>query len=180
MSRIGKRPVPVPNGVTVTLTGQEVQVKGGKGQLSYTLPTNVTGEVADGEVRLLANYREDKAARMSLGTARAVVNNLVVGCAEGFVRKLQLVGVGYRASVQGTTMELNLGYSKPVVFPLPVEVKAEVENNTLITLSSHDKVQLGQTAAKIRSLRSPEPFQGKGIHYEGERIRRKAGKSGKK
>lgn len=180
MSRIGKRPVPVPKGVTVSLVGQTLQVKGDKGELQYELPANVTSELAEGEVRLLADYANDKAARMSLGTARAILNNLVIGCSEGFTRRLQLVGVGYRASVQGADMELNLGYSKPVQFAVPASVKAEVANNTLITLTSFDKVVLGQTAAKIRSLRPPEPFQGKGIAYEGERIRRKAGKSGKK
>jgi large subunit ribosomal protein L6 len=117
---------------------------------------------------------------MLMGTANAVIRNMVIGVTEGFTRRLQLNGVGYRAAVSGVNLDLSLGFSKPVQYRLPAAVKALVDNNTTIILTSHDKVLLGQTAAQIRNLRPPEPFQGKGIRYEGERVRRKAGKSGKK
>ncbi|MDH4225139.1 MAG: 50S ribosomal protein L6, partial [Deltaproteobacteria bacterium] len=119
-------------------------------------------------------------SKAQMGTANSVVSNMVMGVHQGFTRKLILNGVGYRAAVTGSKLELNLGYSKPVVYELPAGVGANVENNTQLTLSSHDKVLLGQTAAKIRSFRKPEPYQGKGVAYSDETIRRKAGKTGKK
>ena len=140
----------------------------------------VTADLNAERIQLVADYQNDKDASRLMGTSQAVLRNMVKGVAEGFVRKLVLVGVGYRASVQGENMELTLGFSKPVRFPLPKGVKAQVENNTIITLSSHDNVVLGQVAANIRSLRPPEPYQGKGVMYEGEKIKRKAGKTGKK
>ena len=180
MSRMGKRPIPLPKGVSVQMQEREVRVKGPKGESLYPLPAPVNLEVAADKIQLLADYQNDKDASRLLGTAHARLQNMVNGVANGFVKKLQLVGVGYRASVAGTNMELSLGFSKPVKYPLPKEVKAQVDNNTLITLSSHDNVVLGQTAANLRALRPPEPYQGKGIMYENEKIRRKAGKTGKK
>ena len=180
MSRIGKRPIAVPTGVTVQYAERSVKVKGPKGESSFHVPPRVEVEVDSGEIRVLADYANDRDARCMMGTVQSVLQNMVTGVSEGFTRSLQLVGVGYRANVQGQTLELSLGFSHPVKMPLPLGVTAVVENNTLIKLSSHDKVMLGQIAANIRVLRPPEPYQGKGILYLNERIRRKAGKAGKK
>jgi large subunit ribosomal protein L6 len=158
----------------------QVRVKGPKGESLYPLPTLVSLEVSADKIQLNADYQNNKDASRLLGTAHARLQNMVNGVATGFVKKLQLVGVGYRAAVAGSNMELSLGFSKPIRYPLPKEVKAQVDNNTLITLSSHDNVVLGQTAANLRALRPPEPYQGKGVMYENEKIRRKAGKTGKK
>jgi large subunit ribosomal protein L6 len=180
MSRIGKRPIPVPKGVNVKYEDRTVLVKGPKGENRFAMPASVELQVGEGTLQLVADYQNDKLARTLLGTAHAVVANMVQGVSQGFAKKLQLVGVGYRASVSGSTVELLLGYSKPVKYALPKGVAAQVEANTQITLTSHDNVLLGQTAANIRALRPPEPYQGKGISYENEKIRRKAGKTGKK
>lgn len=157
-----------------------VVLKGPKGENRYQVPAPVTADLNAERIQLVADFRNDKDASRLMGTSQAVLRNMVKGVSEGFVRKLVLVGVGYRASVQGENVELTLGFSKPVRFPLPKGVKAQVDNNTMITLSSHDNVALGQVAANIRSLRPPEPYQGKGVMYEGEKIKRKAGKTGKK
>lgn len=180
MSRIGKRPITIPKAVKVEYQNRTVKCSGPKGQIEFELPRKVDLQIADGVIRLQADHEHDSKAKAEMGTAQATIMNLITGVSEGFSRKLQLNGVGYRASVSGTNMELMLGFSKPVQYKLPDGVKAQVENNTLIVLSSHDRVLLGQTAAKIRSFRPPEPFQGKGVRYEGEYVRRKAGKSGKK
>jgi large subunit ribosomal protein L6 len=180
MSRLGKRPIPLPQGVSVQMQEGQVRVKGPKGESLYPLPTLVSLEVSADKIQLNADYQNNKDASRLLGTAHARLQNMVNGVATGFVKKLQLVGVGYRAAVAGSNMELSLGFSKPIRYPLPKEVKAQVDNNTLITLSSHDNVVLGQTAANLRALRPPEPYQGKGVMYENEKIRRKAGKTGKK
>jgi len=180
MSRIGKRPITVPKAVKIEYQNRRLRCSGPKGQIEFDVPRRVELEIADGIIRIQADHETDTKAKAEMGTAQAVITNMITGVTEGFSRKLQLNGVGYRASVQGTHMELMLGYSKPVQYRLPEGVKAQVENNTLIVLSSHDRVLLGQTAAKIRGFRPPEPFQGKGVRYEGEYVRRKAGKSGKK
>ena len=180
MSRIGKRPITLPKAVQVDYQNRRLRCTGPKGELFFDMPRLVELEIADGTIHVQADYLHDNEARAQMGTAQAVIVNMVTGVAEGFTRRLQLNGVGYRASVQGSDMELTLGYSKPVKFRLPATVKAQVEANTLIVLTSHDKVLLGQTAAQIRGLRPPEPFQGKGVRYEGEHVRRKAGKTGKK
>lgn len=180
MSRMGKRPIALPKGVTVQVQDGQVKVKGPKGESLYPLPAKVELEVADGHMRLKADYKGDKDASRLMGTAHARLQNMVHGVTSGFTKKLQLVGVGYRAAVTGNTMELSLGFSRPVRYAIPAGVKAQVDNNTLITLSSHDNVLLGQTAANLRALRPPEPYQGKGVMYENEKIRRKAGKTGKK
>jgi large subunit ribosomal protein L6 len=180
MSRIGKRPVAVPKGVKVEYQNRCLRCAGPKGEIAFDLPKLVDVRIADGTIHVEADYLNDARAKAQMGTAQAVIANMVAGVSVGFTRRLQLIGVGYRASVSGDTLELNLGYSEPVRFRLPDGVKVEMESNTLIVLASHDKVLLGQTAARIRGLRPPEPFQGKGIRYEGEYVRRKAGKSGKK
>ena len=180
MSRIGKQPIPVPQGVEVKYEDRTVHLKGPKGQNTFHVPTEVDLDISDGEIKVVADYLNDKAARCMMGTVQSVLQGMVTGVAEGFTRKLKLVGVGYRASVQGKGLELLLGFSLPVQIALPEGVSAQVDGNTEITLSSHDKPLLGQTAAKIRAYRPPEPYQGKGILYENERIRRKAGKAGKK
>lgn len=179
MSRIGKRPITIPSGVTVKYEDRELKVKGPKGENSIRIPALVELNIESERIRVEADYVNSREARTMMGTIQAVVQNMITGVSDGFTRNLQLVGVGYRASVQGQVMELSLGFSHPVKMELPPGIGAEVENNTLIKLSSHDKVLLGQIAANIRTLRPPEPFQGKGILYENERIRRKAGKAGK-
>ena len=180
MSRIGKRPITLPKAVKVEYQNRRLRCSGPKGEVSFDLPRLVELEIADGTIRVQADYLHDSQAKAQMGTTQAVIANMIAGVTQGFSRRLQLNGVGYRASVSGGTMELTLGFSRPVSFRLPDGVKAQVESNTLITLSSHDKVLLGQTAAQIRGLRPPEPFQGKGVRYEGEHVRRKAGKTGKK
>ncbi len=180
MSRVGKKAIALPKGVSVTYQDRRVLVKGPKGENALAIPQLVDLEVSKEHIQVLADYQHDKRARTLMGTVQSVLSNMVQGVSQGFTKKLQLTGVGYRASAAGGAMEFTLGYSKPIKLALPKGVAAQVENNTLITLSSHDNVLLGQIAANIRSLRPPEPYQGKGIAYEGEHIRRKAGKTGKK
>ena len=176
MSRIGKMPVEIPKGVEVKIDGQSVTVKGKNGTLSRVL-RDVSVENKDGSL-ILAPTRSDRQGRAYWGLARALLNNMVVGVNEGFTRKLEIVGTGYRAEVQGQTMVLNVGYSHPVEMALPDSVKASVEKNTQIELRSADKEAVGQVAAKIRAVRKPEPYKGKGIRYAGEQISIKAGKAG--
>ncbi len=180
MSRIGRRPIALPSGVDVQYNERALLVKGPKGSNNFTVPQQVELEIDKAEIRVVAPYQTDKDARCMMGTVQSVVQNMVTGVSEGFTLKLQLIGVGYRATAQGSKLDMSLGFSHPVSMELPDGVSAQVDNNTLVTLSSHDKVRLGQVAANIRALRPPEPYQGKGVHYEGERIRRKAGKAGKK
>jgi len=181
MSRVGKRPIAIPKGVEVKYTDRVVHVKGPKGQNEFQMPPLVDIEVAPAEIRVNADYLNDVRARTLMGTVQACLANMVEGVSKGFSKRLQLVGVGYRAQVQGQNLELQLGFSHPVRFALPGGVKAQIEgNNNQIVLSSHDNVLLGQTAATIRAIRPPEPYQGKGVMYENERVRRKAGKTGKK
>lgn len=180
MSRIGKRPIAIPSGVDVHYTDRVARFKGPKGENEFHVPAPVDLEVDGGEIRILADFEGDPKARALSGTVQACVSNMVTGVSTGFTRRLQLVGVGYRAQVQGRNLEMSLGYSHPVRLELPEGVNADMEGNTLIVLSSHDNVLLGRTAAAIRAKRPPEPYQGKGVLYEGERLRRKAGKTGKK
>ena len=180
MSRIGKRPIAIPQGVDVAYQERRIQLKGPKGEHSFAVPEPVDLKIEEDRIEVQADYVNDAGARRMMGTVQSVLQNMVTGVSEGFTRKLRLVGVGYRAAVQGKNMELMLGFSKPVKMTLPEAVSAEVEGNTLITLACHDNVLLGQTAAKIRAFRPPEPYQGKGVLYENEQVRRKAGKAGKK
>ncbi len=175
MSRVAKAPVTVPNGVTVTQNGRQVEVKGSKGTLSFTLHALVELKQEEGQLKI-APTSESKDAWMQAGTARAVLNNLVKGVNEGFERKLQLVGVGYKAAVKGTVVNLNLGFSHPIDHQLPEGVTAETPTATEIILKSANKQLLGQVASEIRAYRSPEPYKGKGVRYANEVILRKEAK----
>lgn len=179
MSRIGKRPIDIPGKVTVAIDGQSVTVKGPKGELSRVLP----GEVAiaqEGETILVTRQDESRSARQRHGLCRTLVANMVEGVSQGFQRRLEIQGVGYRAQVQGRNLVLNVGYSKPVELEPPAGVQVAVENNTNVVVSGIDKEIVGNTAARIRAVRPPEPYKGKGIRYAGEAVRRKVGKAGKK
>ncbi len=179
MSRIGKRPISIPNKVTVTIDGQSVTVKGPKGELSRILPGEV--EVVQEETNVLVKRRdESRVARQRHGLCRTLVANMVEGVSQGFQRRLEISGVGYRAQVQGKNLTLNMGYSHPVQIEPPSGIEFVVENNTNVIVSGIDKEIVGNTAAKIRAVRPPEPYKGKGIRYAGEVIKRKAGKAGKK
>ena len=179
MSRIGKRPVPIPGGVTVTLDGQNVTVKGPKGELKREFPAEATFE-QEGDVVTVNRINDSRVARQRHGLCRSLLANMVEGVSKGFERKLEIQGVGYRAQVKGTTLNLSVGYSHPVDIPAPDGIKFAVEANTKLTVSGIDKELVGNVAAKIRAVRPPEPFKGKGIRYQGEHVRRKAGKTGKK
>jgi large subunit ribosomal protein L6 len=177
MSRIGNSPVDVPAGVAVTVDGRKVTVEGPKGSLERTFSDRVAFEVGDGVVTV-SRVDEERESKALHGLSRALLNNMVVGVSEGFRKELQTVGVGYRATLQGSTLELLVGYSHPVHFTAPPGIDLEVPENTQIVISGIDKELVGQVAADIRSIRPPEPYKGKGIRYAGEKVRRKAGKSG--
>lgn len=184
MSRIGKSPVSIPSGVDVKVDSGKITVKGPKGELTQELDSSVQLAVEGGEVTFT---RESDAPshRAKHGLFRALVNNMVIGVSEGYKKELEVIGVGYRATATGQQLELALGFSHPVVFELPKEIKVSADTQKgkapVVTLESYDKQLLGQVAAKIRSLRKPEPYKGKGIRFLGEEIRRKAGKAaGKK
>jgi len=181
MSRIGKKPVTLPKGVTVDIRGKDVSVKGPKGQLQMTCPGDIGVSTENGS--LVVDRPDDSRKNRALhGLARSLINNMVVGVSEGFKRVLEIVGVGYRAEARGTNMlVLSLGYSHPVEFTIPEGISVQVDKKqTTITLEGIDKQLIGQVAANIRSLRSPDPYKGKGIRYAGEPITLKAGKTGKK
>ncbi len=179
MSRIGKMPIPVPAGVKVEINGQDISVTGKKGTLSRTIHQDVHVVLEDGQI-LVGGETEGRNISAFRGLTRSLVSNMVVGVDEGFKKTLVIEGVGYRASLSGNDLSLSVGYSNPVEFSLPEGVSGSMEGNTKIVLESIDKEALGQTAAKIRSIRKPEPYKGKGIRYEDERIVRKAGKTGAK
>ena len=175
MSRIGKHPVTIPEGVSVDLAGQILTAKGRLGTLSLAVTNEVTATIADGAVTI-APKDESKQARAMWGTTRALVNNMVTGVATGFTRNLDINGVGYRAAVQGRNLTLQLGYSHDVVYPIPQDVQIACERPTTIAVSGADRQRVGQVAAEIRSFRPPEPYKGKGIKYRDETVRRKEGK----
>ncbi|HEY9879333.1 MAG TPA: 50S ribosomal protein L6 [Leptolyngbyaceae cyanobacterium] len=179
MSRIGKRPIPIPAKVTVTIDGQTVSVKGPKGELSRTLPPEVAVE-QDGETLLVNRRNDSRPARERHGLCRTLVANMVEGVSQGFQKRLEIQGVGYRAQVQGSSLNLSLGFSHPVKFDPPTGISFVVENNTNIVITGIDKEIVGNIAASIRATRPPEPYKGKGVRYAGEKVRRKAGKAGKK
>lgn len=179
MSRIGKRPIPVPAKVTVTIDGRSVSVKGPKGELSRVLPEGVVVSQEDDAV-LVQRESESRKSRERHGLCRTLVANMIEGVSNGYQKRLEIQGVGYRAQVQGKNLNMSLGYSHPVVFEPPEGVEFAVENNTNVIVSGIDKEIVGNTAAKIRAARPPEPYKGKGVRYAGEYIRRKAGKAGKK
>lgn len=182
MSRIGKAPIAIPSGVNVTVADSIVTVKGPKGELKQNIHPDIQVKVADGQINV-ERPSDEKQLRSMHGLYRALINNMVKGVSEGFVAKMELVGVGYRATSTGQVLELALGYSHPIHFELPSEIKVEAvtdrKSNPIITLETADKQLLGQVCAKIRSFRKPEPYKGKGVRFVGEVIRRKAGKSAK-
>ncbi|HAC65607.1 MAG TPA: 50S ribosomal protein L6 [Cyanothece sp. UBA12306] len=179
MSRIGKRPIPIPNKVNIEIQGQHIAVKGPKGSLELTLPSKVK-LVQDNETLLVQREDDSRIARERHGLSRTLVSNMVEGVSKGFEKRLSIQGVGYRAQAQGSKLTLNVGYSKPVEVSMPQGIQVAVENNTQVIVSGIDKEIVGNIAAQIRAIRPPEPYKGKGIRYLGEFVRRKAGKTGKK
>jgi large subunit ribosomal protein L6 len=180
MSRIGKLPIELPEKVNVSIEDNKVTVKGPLGELSQTIHPGISLKIEDNQV-VLERASEDKTHKSMHGLYRSLINNMIVGVSKGFTVQQELVGVGYRAEVKGQVLELSLGYSHDFLFEIPSEVKVEAKterrSNPIITLTSIDKQLLGQVAAKIRSLRKPEPYKGKGIKFVGEQLRKKAGKS---
>lgn len=178
MSRIGKVPVPVPAGVDVSIDGAVVTVKGPKGTLTHTIPAPIS--VAQGEGTLVVTRPDDERLSRSLhGLTRTLLANLVTGVTEGYTKKLEIVGTGYRVVAKGSDLEFALGFSHPVVVPAPDGITFTVESPTKFSVSGIDKQQVGEIAANIRKIRKPEPYKGKGVRYAGEQVRRKAGKAGK-
>ena len=175
MSRVGKHPVAIPSGVEVQMSGQTLSAKGSLGTLRLVVSNEVTAAIADGAVTI-APKNDTKHARAMWGTTRALVNNMVTGVAKGFSVALEINGVGYRAAVQGNTLNLQLGYSHEIAYPIPSDVNIVCERPTLIRVSGADRQRVGQIAAEIRAYRPPEPYKGKGIKYSTETVRRKEGK----
>jgi len=175
MSRIGKHPVPIPSGVEVQLSGQTLTTKGRLGSLSLVVSNEVTASITDDTVTI-APKSETKHSRAMWGTTRALVSNMITGVSTGFSKNLEIVGVGYRAAVQGNTLNLQLGYSHDIPFPIPADVRIACERPTVVSVSGADRQRVGQVAAEIRSYRPPEPYKGKGIRYANETVRRKEGK----
>jgi large subunit ribosomal protein L6 len=175
MSRIGRKPIVVPQGVKVLIEGQTVRAEGPKGKLSHVVPPGLGAKLERDQVHV-TREGDHRTARALHGLTRALVANMVTGVKDGFERRMEIVGIGYRAQHQGRNLQLALGYSHPVIFPLPEGITAEVEKQTAITLRGPDKGLLGQTAARLRALRKPDPYKGKGVKYAGEVIRRKVGK----
>ncbi|MGE4577943.1 MAG: 50S ribosomal protein L6 [Desulfuromonadales bacterium] len=180
MSRIGKKPIVIPAGVEVTLSGAAIRVKGPKGHLERTISTDVDVKVDSGSIQVSPLAEGNKQGGALQGLTRTLIANMVDGVTKGFERVLEINGVGYRAELKGKMLSLALGYSHPVEYPLPEGITVEVEKQTKVTVKGIDKQLVGATAAKIRSFRGPEPYKGKGIKYADERILRKAGKTGKK
>jgi len=175
MSRIGKKPIDVPSGVTAAVDGQNVKVKGPKGELAFTVHDDVVVEFNDGKVSVQPKD-ETKRARSMWGMSRTMVSNLVEGVTKGFEKKLEITGVGYRASVQGKNLVLALGYSHDVIYPIPEGIQITAGKPTEVTIAGIDRQKVGQVAAEIRDFRRPEPYKGKGVRYAGEFIFRKEGK----
>ncbi|MDG4835191.1 50S ribosomal protein L6 [Micromonospora chokoriensis] len=180
MSRIGRKSIPVPTGVDITIDGQTVKVKGPKGQLEHTLAEPITIERAeDGQLSVNRPNDERKAKELH-GLSRTLVANMIVGVTEGYRKSLEIAGTGYRVTAKGSDLEFALGFSHPVVVSAPAGITFTVERPTLFHVAGIDKQQVGEVAANIRKIRPPEPYKGKGVKYQGEVIRRKAGKAGKK
>ena len=179
MSRIGNAPIEIPKGVTVTTNAQTISVKGPKGNLSFDVPEPISFAL-EGSTLKFSRPDDQQSNRALHGMSRAMTNNMVVGCSQGFKRSLEIIGVGYRAVVKGKVVDLTLGFSHPINYALPDGVTAEVDKQGLLHLESADKALLGRVAADIRAYRPPEPYKGKGVRYVGERIIRKEGKTGKK
>jgi large subunit ribosomal protein L6 len=178
MSRVGKKPIEIPNGVSVTLNGSEVTVKGPKGELKRSFNPEITIVIEENLITI-SRPNDEKEIRALHGTTRAVLSNMVEGVSKGFEKSLELIGVGYRAQKQGSKLVLNVGYSHPVEFEAESGLEVEVPSNTKIIVKGANKERVGALAANIRGVRPPEPYKGKGIRYEGEHVRRKEGKTGK-
>jgi large subunit ribosomal protein L6 len=177
MSRVGKLPIAIPSGVTITTTDDEITVAGSKGTLKqFTMPDITVKQ--EGEELIVTRANDMPKIRAKHGLMRALLNNMVTGVTQGFSKKLEINGVGYRVAAQGTDLKFNLGFSHDVIYKVPAGITTAIEQNT-VTVSGIDRQQVGQVAAEIRALKKPEPYKGKGIKYEGERILRKSGKSGK-
>jgi large subunit ribosomal protein L6 len=179
MSRIGRKPIPVPTGVDVKIDGRRVVVKGPKGELSHVLAEPITAERADGELHVVRPNDERRAKELH-GLSRTLIANMVVGVTDGYRKTLEISGTGYRVTARGADLEFALGFSHPVVVTPPPGITFTVERPTVFHVSGIDKQQVGEVAANIRKIRPPEPYKGKGVRYQGEAIRRKAGKAGKK
>jgi len=177
MSRIGRQPIPIPQGVKVHIDtdGRVISAEGPKGKLSQPVPAGMAATI-ENNILMITRDSDHRTARAMHGLTRALVANMVTGVKDGFERRLEIVGIGYRAQLQGRNIQLALGYSHPVIFPLPETLTAEIERQVVITLRCPDKALLGETAAKLRTLRKPDPYKGKGIKYSDEVIRRKVGK----
>jgi large subunit ribosomal protein L6 len=175
MSRIGKKPVPVPSGVTASVEGQTVKMKGPKGALQYVVPDDIVVKMENGTIKVDPRHETNR-ARAMWGTSRTLVSNLVTGVTKGFETKLEITGVGYRAAVQGKNLQIQLGFSHDVVYPIPDGITIVAPKPTEIVVSGIDKQRVGQVAAEIRGYRPPEPYKGKGVRYAGEFIFRKEGK----
>lgn len=178
MSRIGRMPIPVPAGVTVTIDGQDVTVKGPKGELSLTVAEPIRAVLEEGQV-VVSRPDDERASRSLHGLTRTLINNNIVGVTTGYEKKLEVVGTGYRVASKGSSVEFALGFSHPVVVDPPAGITFTVEGNDKLTVSGIDKQAVGEVAANIRKIRKPEPYKGKGVRYAGEVVRRKAGKAGK-
>jgi large subunit ribosomal protein L6 len=176
MSRIGKQPIVIPAKVKVELKGQKVHVEGPKGKLDMQLPARTSLKV-EGDKVIVSRAGEDAQARALHGTSRALINNMVKGVSEGFVKKLEIQGVGFKASVQGKVVNLALGFSHPINYDIPDQIKVTVEENTKVTIEGPDKIIVGKVASEIRSFYPPEPYKGKGVRYAGEHVQRKEGKT---
>ncbi|MGH7554748.1 MAG: 50S ribosomal protein L6 [Longimicrobiales bacterium] len=179
MSRIGKKPVPIPGNVTVTVDGTTVTVKGPKGELNYTFRREMTIEKSDGQI-LVGRPSDSKEHKALHGLTRALLANMIQGVTQGYRRALEIVGVGYRAEKKGKALVLQVGYSHPVQYPEPAGITLSTTSATVVVVEGIDKQKVGQVAAEIRAVRPPEPYKGKGIRYQGEQVRRKAGKAGAK
>ena len=180
MSRIGRLPIPVPTGVDVTITGQDVVVKGPKGTLSHTVAAPIVVEKADDGTLAVSRPDDERANRALHRLSRTLVANMVIGVTDGYTKTLEIVGTGYRVTAKGSDLEFALGFSHPVLVKAPQGITFTVERPTLFHIAGIDKQQVGEVAANIRKIRPPEPYKGKGVKYVGEVIRRKAGKAGKK
>ena len=180
MSRIGRLPIPVPSGVEVTITGDQVSVKGPKGTLTHTVVSPITVAKQDDGTIVVSRPDDERDSRSRHGLTRTLIANMIVGVTQGYEKGLEIVGTGYRVQAKGNDLEFALGYSHPIVFPAPEGITFAVETPTKFKVVGIDKQQVGEVAANIRKLRKPEPFKGKGVRYENEVVRRKAGKAGKK
>ena len=178
MSRIGRLPVSIPSGVDIKVDGQDVRVKGPKGELELTVPNPITVELAEGALEV-KRPNDERDSRARHGLTRSLINNMVVGVTEGYEKKMEIHGTGYRVAAKGSDLEFSLGYSHPILVKAEDGISFAVENPTRFSVQGIDKQRVGEIAANIRKLRKPDPYKGKGIRYAGEQIRRKVGKAGK-